>query len=90
IYFAAAGFSFFAYPPHFHIIQFPPLIIFLTPLHFHYSPFLIPIFNPLLPTTITKHPIFYTSITSLIFLSPLLIPLPITYSKTLHLIPLTI
>ncbi|MFV9833104.1 YndJ family protein [Bacillus stercoris] len=86
IYLAGGGFWFFAYADHLQIMQFAPLIILLTAVHFHYSAFLIPIFNGLLGRTIRKHRMLYSWITWVILLSPLLIALGITYSKTLDVI----
>ncbi|OIR59700.1 hypothetical protein BLL41_18895 [Bacillus sp. FMQ74] len=86
IYLAGGGFWFFAYASHLQIMQFGPLIILLTAVHFHYSAFLIPIFNGLLGRTIRKHRMLYSWITWVILLSPLLIALGITYSKTLDVI----
>lgn len=90
IYLAGGGFWFFAYAAHLQIMQFGPLIILLTAVHFHYSAFLIPIFNGLLGRTIRKHRMLYSWITWVILLSPLLIALGITYSKTLDVIAVSI
>lgn len=90
IYLAGGGFWFFAYAAHLQIMQFAPLIILLTAVHFHYSAFLIPIFNGLLGRTIRKHRKLYNWITWVILLSPLLIALGITYSKTLDVIAVSI
>ncbi len=90
IYLAGGGFWFFAYATHLQIMQFAPLIILLTAVHFHYSAFLIPIFNGLLGRTIRKHRKLYNWITWVILLSPLLIALGITYSKTLDVIAVSI
>ncbi|MHC5548000.1 YndJ family protein [Bacillus subtilis] len=90
IYLAGGGFWFFAYAAHLQIMQFGPLIILLTAVHFHYSAFLIPIFNGLLGRTIRKHRMLYCWITWVILLSPLLIALGITYSKTLDVIAVSI
>lgn len=90
IYLAGGGFWFFAYAAHLQIMQFAPLIILLTAVHFHYSAFLIPIFNGLLGRTIRKHRMLYNWITWVILLSPLLIALGITYSKTLDVIAVSI
>ncbi|WOO45291.1 YndJ family protein [Bacillus subtilis] len=90
IYLAGGGFWFFAYAAHLQIMQFGPLIILLTAVHFHYSAFLIPIFNGLLGRTIRKHRMLYSWITCVILLSPLLIALGITYSKTLDVIAVSI
>lgn len=90
IYLAGGGFWFFAYAAHLQIMQFGPLIILLTAVHFHYSAFLFPIFNGLLGRTIRKHRMLYSWITWVILLSPLLIALGITYSKTLDVIAVSI
>ncbi|WP_069839394.1 YndJ family protein [Bacillus sp. F56] len=90
IYLAGGGFWFFAYAAYLQIMQFAPLIILLTAVHFHYSAFLIPIFNGLLGRTIRKHRMLYNWITWVILLSPLLIALGITYSKTLDVIAVSI
>ncbi|MED0586520.1 YndJ family protein [Bacillus subtilis] len=90
IYLAGGGFWFFAYAAHLQIMQFGPLIILLTAVHFHYSAFLIPIFNGLLGRSIRKHRMLYSLITWVILLSPLLIALGITYSKTLDVIAVSI
>lgn len=86
IYLAGGGFWFFAYAAHMQMMQFGPLIILLTAVHFHYSAFLIPIFNGLLGRIIRKNRILYSWITSVILFSPLLIALGITFSKTLDVI----
>ncbi|AEP90951.1 YndJ protein [Bacillus subtilis subsp. subtilis str. RO-NN-1] len=90
IYLAGGGFWFFAYAAHLQVMQFGPLIILLTAVHFHYSAFLIPIFNGLLGRSIRKHRMLYSLITWVILLSPLLIALGITYSKTLDVIAVSI
>ncbi|PJH94253.1 YndJ family protein [Bacillus sp. SN1] len=86
IYLAGGGFWFFAYAAHLKIMQFGPLIILLTAVHFHYSAFLIPIFNGLLGRITRKKRMLYRWITWVILFSPLLIALGITYSKTLDVI----
>lgn len=86
IYLAGGGFWFFAYAAHLQMMQFGPLIILLTAVHFHYSAFLIPIFNGLLGRITRKNRMLYSWITWVILFSPLLIALGITYSKTLDVI----
>ncbi|MDR4433922.1 YndJ family protein [Bacillus tequilensis] len=86
IYLAGGGFWFFAYAAHLQIMQFGPLIILLTAVHFHYSAFLIPIFNGLLGRITRKNRMLYSWITWVILLSPILIALGITYSKALDVI----
>lgn len=86
IYLAGGGFWFVAYAAHLQIMQFGSLIILLTAVHFHYSAFLIPIFNGLLGRITRKNRMLYSWITWVILLSPLLIALGITYSKTLDVI----
>ncbi|MED2970614.1 YndJ family protein [Bacillus subtilis] len=90
IYLAGGGFWFFAYAAHLQVMQFGPLIILLTAVHFHYSAFLIPILNGLLGRSIRKHRMLYSLITWVILLSPLLIALGITNSKTLDVIAVSI
>lgn len=84
--FRRRGFWFFAYAAHLHILHFGPLIILLTAVHFHYSAFLIPIFNGLLGRVNREKRVMYGWVTWIILLSPLLIALGITYSKTLDIL----
>ncbi|MBT2575142.1 YndJ family protein [Bacillus sp. ISL-51] len=86
IYLAGGGFWFFAYVSQMDIMHFGPLIILLTAVHFHYSAFLIPIFNGLLGRIIRERRGLYRWSTGIILLSPLLIAMGITFSKTLDLI----
>ncbi|MEG7333917.1 YndJ family protein [Bacillus sp. 0102A] len=86
IYLAGGGFWFFAYAAHLQIMQFGPLIILLTAVHFHYSAFLIPIFNGLLGRIARNNRMLYSWITWVILFSPILIAVGITYSKTLDVI----
>ncbi|CAN2251428.1 YndJ family protein [Bacillus vallismortis] len=86
IYLAGGGFWFFAYAAHLQIMQFSPLIILLTAVHFHYSAFLIPIFNGLLGRITRKNRLLYSWMTWVILFSPILIALGISYSKILDVI----
>ncbi|QQF62430.1 YndJ family protein [Bacillus halotolerans] len=86
VYLGGGGFWFFAYAAHLHILHFGPLIILLTAVHFHYSAFLIPIFNGLLGRVNREKRVMYGWVTWIILLSPLLIALGITYSKTLDIL----
>ncbi|WP_286058491.1 YndJ family protein [Bacillus mojavensis] len=86
VYLGGGGFWFFAYAAHLQILHFGPLIILLTAVHFHYSAFLIPIFNGLLGRVHREKRVMYGWGTWIILLSPLLIALGITYSKTLDIL----
>ncbi|PJY98528.1 hypothetical protein CPT06_18165 [Bacillus vallismortis] len=86
IYLAGGGFWFFAYAAQLQIMQFSPLIILLTAVHFHYSAFLIPIFNGLLGRITRKNRLLYSWMTWVILFSPILIALGISYSKILDII----
>ncbi len=86
IYLAGGGFWFFAYVLEIPVMNFGPLIVLLTAVHFHYSAFLIPIFNGLLGRIIREKRVLYRWSTVIILISPLLIALGITFSKTLDVI----
>ncbi|MGQ5112992.1 YndJ family protein [Bacillus halotolerans] len=90
VYLGGGGFWFFAYAAHLHILHFGPLIILLTAVHFHYSAFLIPIFHGLLGRVNREKRVMYGWVTWIILLSPLLIALGITYSKTLDIFAVSI
>ena len=66
--------------------EFLPLIVLLTAVHFHYSAFLIPIFNGLLGRIIREKRELYRWSTVIILISPILIAFGITFSKTLDVI----
>ncbi|ANF36764.1 YndJ family protein [Bacillus velezensis] len=86
IYLAGGGFWFFAYVLEIPVMNFGPLIVLLTAVHFHYSAFLIPIFNGLLGRIIREKRELYQWSTVIILISPILIALGITFSKTLDVI----
>ncbi|WP_438422056.1 YndJ family transporter [Bacillus siamensis] len=86
IYLAGGGFWFFAYILKIPIMDFGPLIVLLTAVHFHYSAFLIPIFNGLLGRILRENRVLYMLSTVILLISPILIALGITFSKTLDVI----
>ncbi|MDR4157051.1 YndJ family protein, partial [Bacillus cereus] len=65
---------------------FSPLIVLLTAVHFHYSAFLIPIFNGMLGRKLKNKGLLYAPVTWLIMLSPLFIAIGISFSKTIDVI----
>lgn len=67
-------------------MDFSPLIVLLTAVHFHYSAFLIPIFNGMLGRKLKKKGLLYAAVTWLIMLSPLFIAIGISFSKTIDVI----
>ncbi|MDU0812662.1 YndJ family protein [Bacillus siamensis] len=86
VYLAGGGFWFFAYILKIPIMDFGPLIVLLTAVHFHYSAFLIPIFNGLLGRILRENRVLYRLSTVIILISPILIALGITFSKILDVI----
>ncbi|MFO6495798.1 MULTISPECIES: YndJ family protein [Bacillus] len=82
-YLPFGGFWLLAYTLDLEIMDFSPLIILLTAVHFHYSAFLIPIFNGMLGRTLKKKTRFYAAVSWVIMLSPLLIAVGISFSKTI-------
>ncbi|WP_416654237.1 YndJ family protein [Bacillus amyloliquefaciens] len=86
VYLAGGGFWFFAYVLQIPVMDFSPLIVLLTAVHFHYSAFLIPVFNGLLGRIIRENRVLYRWSTVIILISPILIAMGITFSKTLDVI----
>ena len=86
VYLAGGGVWFFAYVLQIPVMDFSPLIVLLTAVHFHYSAFLIPIFNGLLGRIIRENRVLYRWSTVIILISPILIAMGITFSKTLDVI----
>ncbi|MGF7528944.1 YndJ family protein [Bacillus paralicheniformis] len=83
LYLPFGGGWLFAYTLNLQVMDFSPLIVLLTAVHFHYSAFLIPIFNGMLGRKLKKKGLFYTAVTWLIMLSPLFIAVGISFSKTI-------
>lgn len=90
IYLFMGGFWFFAYTSNMNIMNFSRLIILLTAVHFHYSAFLIPIFNGLLGRKIRVKRRLYLWVTWTILLSPMLIAAGISFSKILDFIAVSL
>ncbi|MGG3642841.1 YndJ family protein [Bacillus gobiensis] len=86
MYLVLGGFWFTAYVGEFEIMNFGPLILLLTAVHFHYSAFLLPIFNGLLGRRLTSFRRVYTCVTWILLLSPLVIAAGISFSRQLEFI----
>ncbi len=83
IYLALGGAWFFAYEAHIDT-GFPPLITWLTAIHFHYSAFLLPVFVGFLGRL--QKNVLYKVICTIILLSPMIVALGITFSRWLELL----
>ncbi|AMR10573.1 hypothetical protein AB684_10400 [Bacillus licheniformis] len=86
LYLPFGGGWLFAYTLNLQVMDFSPLIVLLTAVHFHYSAFLIPIFNGMLGRKLKKKGLLYAAVTWLIMLSPLFIAIGISFSKTIDVI----
>lgn len=86
MYLVLGGFWFAAYVGDFEIMDFGPLILLLTAVHFHYSAFLLPVFNGLLGRRLTAYRRIYACETLILLLSPLMIAVGISFSREFEFI----
>lgn len=82
IYLVMGGIWFFAFELNIET-GFPPLITWLTSIHFHYSAFLLPVFTGFLGRI--YKPISYHYICTIILISPIIVALGITFSHWVEL-----
>ncbi|WP_158217592.1 YndJ family protein [Lottiidibacillus patelloidae] len=87
MYLAIGGVWFFAYTAELDT-GFSALLTWLTAIHFHYSAFLLPIFVGFLGRI--YKPKSYVLICSLILISPLVVAIGITYSRTVEVLSVLI
>ncbi|MED4730752.1 YndJ family protein [Aneurinibacillus migulanus] len=83
MYMTLGGFWFAAHRFDFDIMNFGSLIILLTAIHFHYSSLAVPIFTGLLGRTMEKTKLYRWMAAGNV-ISPLLIAVGITYSRTVE------
>lgn len=90
IYLSLGGFWFFAYAADIQVMHFTKITILLTAIHFHYSAFIIPVMAGFLGRKPLNSRNWYTAMTLVVVLSPLIVAIGITYSRVIEFLAVLI